>query len=279
MCAVECIASIAVNARLSRALDLAIVGLLASGCAFLGPRPTPEPIYVTATPAPDTPTPTLENTPVVGPTLDNSVTSAAFVIATATRTPPPTATATLTPSFTATYTDTPEPTQKVVTVKCTSPAQGGFGTIYSQDPALQRAIGCPQGPAVAISSASESFDNGRMLWASQLGDVPTKVIYVLYNNGTYQRFADTWIEGADPESTGEIPPAGKVTPIRGFGKVWHNNAAVKSGLGWATGPEGGTSGQIQRFERGEMLFVASLGQTFVFTSGMPSLWRASSTPF
>jgi hypothetical protein len=105
------------------------------------------------------------------------------------------------------------------------------------------------------------------------------MIYVVYNNNTFQRYTDSWFEGADPESTGEIAPAGRMTPIRGFGKVWHNNAAVKNGLGWASGPEAGTPGQIQRFERGEMLFVASIGQTFVFVGSGAGTWRSDGTPF
>ncbi len=265
---------------LRRLAILLLIGLLAAGCGALGRRPTPEPIYVTATPAPDTATPTPGNTPVLGPTPASTTTSVAFVVPTATQTQLPTRTPSLTPSFTATFTDTPVATQKAgAPLKCTTAAEGGFGAIFGGDVALQRVIGCPQSSAVAINSAVQPFDNGRMLWASQLGDVPTKVIYVLYNNGTYQRYTDTWVEGVDPVTTGENPPPGRVTPIRGFGKVWHNNAAVKSGLGFATGPESGTGGQIQRFERGEMLFVAGLGQTFIFVGGTTSTWRAMSTPF
>jgi hypothetical protein len=259
---------------------LLLLGFFVGGCGMLGRRPTPTPIYVTATPAPDTATPPPGDTPVLGPTPASTTTSAAFNVHTGTPTRPPSRTPSLTPSFTSTYTDTPAPSQKAAApVKCTAAAQGGFATIFGGDVNLQRAIGCPQGPAVAINSASQQFDNGKMLWASQLADVPTKVIYVLYNNGTYQRYTDTWIEGTDPESTGETAPAGKLTPVRGFGKVWHNNAAVKNGLGFATGPEAGTGGQIQRFERGEMLFVAGLGQTFIFVGGTTSTWRATSTPF
>jgi hypothetical protein len=254
--------------------------LLLTGCGMVGRRPTPEPIFVTATPAPETETPTPGNTAVLGPSPEATTTSQAFVVPTGTQTQLPTRTPSLTPSFTPTYTDTPAPTQRAgAPIRCTTVAGGGFGTILAQDAALQRAIGCAQGPAVAINSAVQPFDNGRMLWASQLGDVPTKVIYVLYNNGTYQRHTDTWIEGVDPESTGETAPPGRNTPARGFGKVWHNNAAVKNGLGWALSPEAGTPGQIQRFERGEMLFVASLGQTFIFVGGATATWRASSTPF
>ena len=116
-----------------------------------------------------------------------------------------------------------------------------------------------------------------MVWVSQFGQGGNRVIYALYKNGTYQRYDDTWVENVDPESTGETAPAGKLTPVRGFGKVWHNNATVKNGLGWALNSEVGTTGEIQRFERGEMVFVASQGQTYIFIGG--TSWRMSSTGF
>ncbi len=273
------------HTKLARLMCLIVAGVLFGGCSALGPRPTPEPIFVTATPVAELPSPTPGDTAVIGPTPESTesalTTSAAFpTLPTSTNTPAPTQKPTLTPSFTPTYTDTPAPTQKAPTaLKCTSTPQGGFAAIWGKDTTLQKALGCAQGPAVGINSASLTFDNGKMLWASQLGDVQTRVIYVLYNNGTYQRYNDTWVEGVDPESTGEIAPPGKLTPVRGFGKVWHNNPAVKNGLGWATGNEAGTPGQIQRFERGEMLFVAALGQTFIFVGGTSNTWRADGTPF
>ncbi len=259
-----------------------ILILLLTGCGILDQRPTVTPIFVTATPVAQEPSqaPTPNTTAVLAPTPESTATSSLPTLEPATKTPPPTQAPSLTPSFTITYTDSPAPSQPTgMPVKCTAAPQGGFGMIYGKDPALQRSLGCAVGAAVAINSASLSFENGQMLWASQFGDAPTKMIYVLYKNGTYQRYPDTWFEKSDPESTGEIAPAGKLTPVRGFGKVWHNNPAVKSGLGWATNQEVGTPGQIQRFERGEMLFVATLGQTFIFISGTTSIWRADSTPF
>jgi hypothetical protein len=120
----------------------------------------------------------------------------------------------------------------------------------------------------------------RGVWASQLGELPTEVIYVLFANGTYQRYDDTWIEGVDPSTPPDSPPAGRTVPMRGFGKVWMTNAPVKNGLGWALVPEAGTGAQIQRFERGEMLYLASLNQTFVFVQGAGGgTWRVENTPY
>lgn len=245
-----------------------MLAIALGGCGPVQLVVTPTPIYVTATQIAELLTPTDTATPVIAPV------ATALAGPTVTRTPirlEPT----LTPSFTLTFTDSPAPSRKAPV--CKTAPQGGFATIYGKDPALQAALGCAASPAVAIPSASQSFEGGRMVWVGQLAELPTKVIYVVYNSGTYQRYDDTWVENVDPATGSDVPPPGKAAPVRGFGKVWRSNLPVKSGLGWANGAEAGTSGQIERFERGEMLFVAGLGQTYVFVNG--NTWRVEQIPF
>ena len=271
---------------------IAFVMLLAiSGCSAFADHATPVPVYVTATFVPTDPptlTPIAADTSVLGPT--SAIAVSWTPLPTGTKTPLPTIPASLTPSFTPEFTETPTPKVKPGTTG--SPAPGalnncgapqtallpanGFTTLYQRDPAIQAALGCVQSAPVAISSAVETFDSGAMFWASALADQPHKVIYALYNNGTYQRFDDNWTEGIDPAITGETAPAGRKVPIRGFGKVWHGNPTVHNGLGWATSDEGGTSGQIQRFARGELLYVASTNQIYVLAAGS---WHADPTHF
>src|SRR2546423_7439252 len=132
---------------MKRLILCAIAGLLLSGCSAFGPRPTQPVLLVTATPLPQTDTPTPENTSVLGPTqAPPTDTPPAFAdLPTATQTPQPTTRPTLTPSFTPTFTDTPVPSQKATAaVKCTTQAQGGFATIYNTlDAATRTALGCP----------------------------------------------------------------------------------------------------------------------------------------
>ncbi len=250
----------------------------ASGCGLLADRATKTPIYVTATAIALAPTlsDTPADTPVFGPT--SALTITWTPLPTGTKTPVPPLRPTLTQSFTPEFTDTPAPTFAPQSLqKCSGTMQpNGFTTLFQRDKALQAALGCPQSSPVAISSATLAFDNGTMLWASALADQPRKVIYALFNNGTYQRYDDTWIENVDPATTGDNPPAGRKAPIRGFGKVWHNNPTARSGLGWALGDEAGTSAQIQRFERGELIYVASTNQTYILAGGT---WRADPTKF
>jgi hypothetical protein len=265
---------------MKRLTILLTISLLAAGCGIIEPPRTPTPIYVTATPPPVTPTdtPPPAPSPVIAPLA--SAVAPSNLFPTATGTPLPTTAPTLTPSFTATFTESPAPTLNAKT--CTVAPQGGFAAIYSANPSLQQALGCAMGPAVAVNSAVQEFESGRMIWTSQVGDLPPGAIYALFNAGTYQRFADNWVEGSDPVDApgGSSPPAGRTAPIRGFGKVWGLNPSVRNGLNWALGGENGTGAQMQRFERGEMLFVAALNQTFIF-AGTPTggTWRADKTPF
>jgi hypothetical protein len=262
-------------------LLIALVILL-TGCGARA-RPTPEPIYVTATPLPVLETPTPEITDVLGATAvftDGLAVLPTFP--TATFTPFPTNKPTLTPSFTPSATESPTPKGTKTTpkspVNCPTAAQGGFATIYAQDVNLQAQLGCPVAPPIPVNSATLAFENGSMVWASQYGDSPGKVIYVLYANGSFQRFSDVWTEGVHPEHTGEVAPQGLNAPGRGFGKIWHDNQAVKTALGWALNTEVGTGGQLQRFERGEMYFIAAVNQTYIFIAGA-NQWRTSPIPF
>jgi hypothetical protein len=263
-------------------LALAFLVLASLACSTgsvpgLGPvesSPTPS-LTPTAT---FTPTPTA--TPVVAPTRIPSPTL--DYTNTPTLTPSFTPAPTLTPSFTPT--DTPAPGSGSQQTDCQPPA-GVFASLYNSDPALADALRCPLSqqagvPAEAwvISSASQSFENGLMIWASQLAWQEREYIYVLFNDGTYRRYEDVWQDGVDPESGGEQPPSGRYEPVRGFGKIWRENPDVRAALGWALQTEQGTEGRIQLFEGGEMIALAALGQTYVFMQGPPMTWQVRATP-
>lgn len=142
------------------------------------------------------------------------------------------------------------------------PPMGGFASVYAADPALAAQIGCSIGATITHPAAIQTFERGLMLY---VGSTPS-VIYVLYNNGTYTRMSDTWVDGIDPISGGEIAPSGLYEPIRGFGKVWRTDINVRNGLGWATQPESGTNVTLLQFQNGQMVTVPTLGQVAVLTN-------------
>jgi hypothetical protein len=150
------------------------------------------------------------------------------------------------------------------------PASGGFATAYSSDPSLNTLIGCAQGTSVTLTSAVQIFERGSMVWLQG-------PIFVLYSDGRFQRFDDTYVAGVDPESGGEAPPTGLFEPLRGFGKVWRGNPDVRNGLGWGTAPESGNQATQQRFDRGWMIFLPQRGDILVLAeegSGLSGTWRA-----
>ena len=99
---------------------------------------------------------------------------------------------------------------------------------------------CPDGPASSSSAAEQIFENGRMIWLQQ-----DDRIYVFLNDGTYRTYEDTWVAGQPDTVPGLTPPAGRVAPVRGFGKVWSGAPEVRSQLGWALAPEQGFETQLQ----------------------------------
>src|SRR5258708_8737982 len=89
-------------------ISVAALGTILTGCSF--PGPTPEPIFVTATPAPELDTPTLDDTAVVALVPEASDTPPTFpTLVPATSTALPRPNPSLTPSFTLTFPPSPEP--------------------------------------------------------------------------------------------------------------------------------------------------------------------------
>lgn len=235
---------------------------------------------ITETPSP-TPTDTPPSTPTASPTQPasplNSLVEAALNF-----TPfPSNLLGGSTPTLSAITIPTPSGGGALATplpaTSCQFLPPGGFGTAIINDPNLILQVGCPVGspPIVAsLSSAVQNFQNGQMLWL----DASPGNIYVFYNNGTFQRFNDTYNAAVDPVSGGETPPAGLFEPVRGFGKVWRENASVRNALGWAIGSEQGTQTVSLDFDRGRMLSTPVRGDIviLVYQNGNIILgaWRA-----
>jgi hypothetical protein len=106
--------------------------------------------------------------------------------------------------------------------------------------------------------AEESFERGRMFWR---GD-DSKIV-VLYSNGRWASYDDTWREG-DPEYTCNTPQS-PPTPKCGFGAAWCNHPEVHQGLGNAIDAERGYRGYVQEFDKGFVMQTDS-GMTFCFYS-------------
>ncbi len=106
--------------------------------------------------------------------------------------------------------------------------------------------GCPGDPALFSRAAEQPFEHGLMVWIEGRDG-----IYVLFDDEVqsprWSFYEDTW-----EEEEGEIlcdrgpEPPGRSYPRRGFGKLWCNEPDLFDRLGWATSPEVGYDGVVQR---------------------------------
>jgi hypothetical protein len=159
--------------------------------------------------------------------------------------------------------------EQTVPVVCQRVPVRGFGRVWANNPAVQRALGCPQAfppfdQEVVVQTAYQPFEHGTMLWISRTTWMQERSIYVFFNDGTLQMFDDTWRDG-QPVNSGLTPPAGRYEPQRGFGKVWREGtgARVRERLGWATAQEQGGPGAYQRFQKGEMYWTGAANRIYV----------------
>jgi len=246
----------------------------------ISPTVSPEPTVLVALPAtPEftaTPsfTPSITPTSTVGPSPTATLTPSMTITDTPTRTASPTPWPTevegplfeiarlalsatiVTPNYSLlTTTPTGIPSGGVQPSLCLPPT-GGFGSLYIANPSLNLLLGCSQGGTLNYGAAAQWFERGMMIY---LATTPA-AIYVVYNNGRWAQYADTFLEEVDPASGGETAPSGLFEPIRGFGKVWRSNADVRGGLGWASTTESGTTATVLYFQRGQMIAIPLYGQ-------------------
>jgi len=110
---------------------------------------------------------------------------------------------------------------------------------------------CPSAAEVTTAVSYQPFQGGFMVYFK--GN-----IFALYDGGSGRVFADYW-NGEEITFEGNPPEEGLTLPMRGFGRVWIDNADVQGKLGWATGSEEPYQMELQ--EGGE----AAEGQSYWFT--------------
>lgn len=233
----------------------------------------------------ETPAPAATETSTSTPTAPPSET-ASTPSATPTESPAPTsepASPTTPPTAPASPTSTPSPARPPGP-DCSVLPEGAFLPIWQGDPALQSDLGCPtsghprvEPAAWEVQTSYQPFEGGAMVWSNHFGWYQQPVIFVLYADGTYQQFQDTYDPAVDPLIGGATPPAGLREPKMGFGKVWREEPGVQSALGWATAVESTGPGRFQFFTHGYMLWLSQRGETYVLRSGAGT-YTVVSTP-
>lgn len=156
---------------------------------------------------------------------------------------------------------TEEPTV-IAELDCEVPVYAALQTVWEANGADAN---CPTRDVEVGNGATQPFTNGTMIWASASDEEPA-FIYVLVNDGTWQRFEDLWQEG-DAETADLIPPAGQIEPKRGFGLVWREQlGGTNATIGWGLEEEAGREIAIQEFGE-DRAIVANERVYWLFANG------------
>jgi hypothetical protein len=131
-----------------------------------------------------------------------------------------------------------------------------FTPIWQNISQAQTLMRCPIGTPQEVRGAFQFFEHGVMFWRES-----DRSIFVLSDlairqgqlTDSWWRVDDTFQEGEPESDPALIPPEGLRQPVRGFGKVWRNNAFVREALGWATSEEMPITSLWQTFEGGWMM--------------------------
>ena len=145
---------------------------------------------------------------------------------------------------------------------------GRFADLWAADETLQSRLGYARSErAVELPAAMQTFEQGLMLWRSD-----ELRIYAIYSDGTWDLFDDTFREGEQELDPSIVPPADRLQPIRGFGKVWRSSPKVHAGLGWATDKEDGFTATVQDFEHGSIVRLPGVIYALVLEADGRRTW-------
>ncbi len=145
---------------------------------------------------------------------------------------------------------------------CSIVPQNGFGTVWNQNAGVRQQLGCPTTPEQGFNGAQQWFHSGFAVANDTNG-----TIYVMYNNGTWQQFQNTWVPGDPVYNPGLYPPPGWCQPEYGIGKIWRNQDNVSQKLGWAKAPAQATAGSTQQYQGGMMLWTSATGVWVLYNNG------------
>jgi hypothetical protein len=167
-----------------------------------------------------------------------------------TLTPEATETPALTVTASLTSTLTPVPLSDTADV---------FQRLLARDPDLTSALGDRLSPQpFLVLGSTQAFERGLMIWRSD-----SKDIYVLFDQGAFLTFRDTWSSGMTPLSCDSSPPEDRFQPAYGFGKVWCDDPNVQEDLGFATAVEHNYSFSLQSFDSGWLIRIADSAYALV----------------
>ena len=163
------------------------------------------------------------------------------------------------PLAAATATPAPPPPPTGTPTPCAIPVER-FAGIYARH---REALECALSAEHTTWAAWQPFQRGAMLWLEE-----TREVWVLEDDGHWERFPDTWTEDQPASDPNLVPPPGLFQPVRGFGKVWREAlGGPAAAVGWAVAPEQGRQALWQPFQGGWIFQVEGIQPLAVFVGG------------
>lgn len=118
---------------------------------------------------------------------------------------------------------------------------------------LSLAHTCPDG-VVLLDAVGQDFEGGRVIRLApdpSHPEFPNGVLYVIYNDGEWETFADEWTGGLPPSDPSILPPSDRYQPLESIGWIWREYTGVRRRLGWAYEPQAAFQGRYQTYLAGE----------------------------
>lgn len=130
----------------------------------------------------------------------------------------------------------------------------------------QRQLGNAEGPPRPLPLSEQAYQGGAMLYRAD----NNQILVLVRSTGRWQAFPNTWRAGEVLTPLGNRPP-GTFEPLRGFGKLWRDQPAVKNQLGWPVYEERSALGTVQSFQNGALI-RSTFGVAYALFSD--TTWRA-----
>lgn len=145
---------------------------------------------------------------------------------------------------------------------CQIPPKNGFGAVWYNNSNIQQRIGCPTEQEVGLDAVEQQFKN-----AYVVNSRTDMQIYVLFNNGYWEKRPNTWQQGDAVINHQLHPPHGWYQPAYGIGKMWRNDDNFSQRTGWAKWQQRPVQATRQTYEHGEMLWTGTRGVFTLFPDG------------
>lgn len=142
---------------------------------------------------------------------------------------------------------------------CTITPILGFGDIWYHYSGVRAKLGCPSAAEGGFAANDQGFEHGYVIQ-----DTDGKTIYVLYYNGSWASYPDTWKSGDPVDNAFLVPPRGYYQPQYGIGKVWREVDNTSQKLGWAKYGQRAMTATGQKFEHGMMIWTTARGRFVLY---------------